>query len=62
MEGRVEFVEDFEEKERCMKVMMHQYSNLEFKFSVPAIKNVGVIKVSIEKITAKEFGTKVVKP
>ena len=62
VEGEVEFVDDFNEKERCMKLLMAQYSNREFKFSAPAIKNVGVLKVHIKKITAKEFGAKAVTP
>ena len=62
VEGVVEFVEDFDEKERCLKIIMKQYSNREFNFSAPAVKNVGVIKVNIEKISAKEFGAKVVTP
>jgi hypothetical protein len=58
VEGKVEFVDDFDEKTRCMNLMMQQYSNREFKFSKPAIENVGVIKVAIKKISAKEFGAK----
>ena len=62
VEGVVEFVEDFDEKERCLKIIMTQYSNREFNFSAPAVKNVGVIKVNIEEISAKEFGAKAVTP
>ena len=58
VEGEVEFIDDFDEKERCMKLLMAQYSNRDFKFSAPAIKNVGVLKVHIKNITAKEFGAK----
>ena len=58
VEGYVEFIDDFDEKERCMKMLMSQYSHREFKFSAPAIRNVGVFKVHIKKITAKEFGAK----
>ena len=62
VEGKVEFIDDFDEKTRCMNLMMSQYSDREFKFSKPAIENVGIIKVVIEKITAKEFGAKPVMP
>jgi hypothetical protein len=62
VEGKVEFVDDFDEKTRCMNFMMAQYSDQDFKFSKPAIENVGVIKVTIEKISAKEFGAKPVMP
>lgn len=60
VEGKVEFVDDFDEKTRCLELLMGQYSDREFKFSKPAIENVGVIKVAIEKISAKEFGAKAV--
>jgi uncharacterized protein len=62
VEGKVEFVDDFDEKTRCLQLLMSQYSDREFKFSKPAVENVGVLKVAIEKITAKEFGTKAVLP
>jgi len=62
VEGKVEFVDDFDEKTRCMNLMMSQYSDREFKFSKPAIENVGIIKVAIKKISAKEFGAKPIMP
>lgn len=62
VEGEVEFIEDFDEKYRCMKLLMAQYSDREFKFGKPAVVNVGIFKVRIDKITAKEFGTKPVTP
>jgi hypothetical protein len=62
VEGKIEFVDDFDEKTRCMQLLMGQYSDREFKFSKPAVENVGVLKVAIEKISAKEFGTKAVLP
>jgi len=62
VEGKVEFVDDFDEKIRCMNLIMSQYSDREFKFSKPAIENVGIIKVAIKKISAKEFGAKPVMP
>jgi uncharacterized protein len=62
VEGKVEFADDFEEKNRCLQLLMNQYSDREFKFSKPAVENVGILKVAIEKISAKEFGTKAVLP
>lgn len=59
VEGKAEFVNDFDEKTRCLEILMAQYSDREFNFSKPAIENVGIIKVAIEKISAKEFGAKV---
>lgn len=62
VEGMVEFIDDFEEKYRCLGLLMGQYSDREFKFGTPAVKNVGIFKVHIENITAKEFGAKAVTP
>lgn len=62
VEGTVEFVDDYDEKERCLHLLMAQYSDRTFKFNTPAVKNVGILKVHIEKISAKEFGAKAVTP
>jgi len=62
VEGTVEFVDDYDEKDRLLKVFMSQYSDLEFKFNGPAVRNVGVLKVHVDNITAKEFGAKAVTP
>lgn len=61
VEGTVEFIDDYDEKERCLHLLMAQYSNLDFRFNAPAVNNVGVIKVHIGKITAKKFGASVKK-
>jgi len=60
IEGIAEIIEDFDEKERLFNQFMTQYSDLPFKFSAPAIRNVGVLIVPIGKLTAKEFGAKAV--
>jgi nitroimidazol reductase NimA-like FMN-containing flavoprotein (pyridoxamine 5'-phosphate oxidase superfamily) len=62
VEGTVEIVDDYDEKERCLHLLMAQYSDRKFKFNAPAVKNVGIMKVIIEKISAKEFGAKAVTP
>lgn len=62
VEGTAEFVDDFEQKEAIVKKFMTQYSELPFKFNAPAIRNVGIILVKIEKLTAKEFGAKAITP
>ena len=61
-EGEVEFIVDFDEKYRCLGLLMGQYSDRELKFGEPAVKNVGILKVHIKNITAKEFGAKAVTP
>lgn len=58
IEGLVEFVDDFDEKLHCLNLLMAQYSDLQFTFSSPSVKNVGILKVIPEKISAREFGVK----
>ena len=62
VEGTVEFIDDYDEKYRLLQVLMAQYSQLEFKFSEPAVRNVGVMKVHIDRIAGKVFGAKAVTP
>jgi len=57
-EGWVEVVDDFDEKVKCMEKLMAQYSPLTFSFSRPSIENVGVFKVHIKKLEARDFGVK----
>lgn len=61
-EGRIEFIDDFDEKEKILHILMGQYSPKEFKFNAPAVKNVGVYRLNIENLKAKEFGTKATTP
>lgn len=58
VEGSVSFVDDYEEKYNCLQKIMAQYSDLSFEFNKPAVKNVGVFKVHIEKISARRFGVR----
>ena len=62
VEGTAEIIDDLEEKYQIMQQFMTQYSELPFKFSTPAIRNVGIVLVSIDKLSAKEFGAKAMKP
>lgn len=59
VEGTAEFIDDYDEKERCLHILMAQYSERNFRFNAPAVKNVGIIRVKIDNLTAKEFGVKV---
>lgn len=59
VEGTAQIVADYSEKEQLVRKFMTQYSDLPFKFNEPAIRNVGIILVHIDKISAKEFGAKV---
>lgn len=53
--GKVSFVESMEEKMEFMNKFMTHYTQNEFKYSKPAIQNVKVWVVQIEKMTAKSF-------
>ena len=55
-EGKIEFEADFVEKEKALNIIMRQYSDKTFKYSVPAVNNVKIWKLKIEKVMAKEFG------
>ncbi|NLU40050.1 MAG: pyridoxamine 5'-phosphate oxidase family protein [Bacteroidales bacterium] len=61
-EGTLEFVDDFEEKKNILKIFMAQYSDREFEFGAPAVRNVGVIRMKIDVLSAKEFGAKAITP
>ncbi|HRZ96448.1 MAG TPA: pyridoxamine 5'-phosphate oxidase family protein [Paludibacter sp.] len=56
--GKVAFIEDLKEKEIALNLIMRKFSEKDFSYSLPAIKNVKVWKVEIDKITAKAFGQK----
>lgn len=58
--GTIELVDDYDEKEKILHIFMKQYSELHFQFNAPAVKNVGIFKMKIDEIHAKEFGAKAI--
>ena len=56
--GKVVFEEDFEEKERILSIIMRQYTDRDFKYSVPAVNNVKIWRVAIDNISAKAFAVR----
>jgi len=54
--GAVTFVDDLTEKEQLLDVFMKNYTDRPLKYSVPALKNVKVWRVSIDEMTGKSFG------
>lgn len=54
--GKVEFIEDFDQKIEALNIIMGQYTDSEFKFSDPAVKDVKVFKVVIEKLEGRAYG------
>lgn len=54
--GKVVFENDFDEKIKCLNIIMKQYSDREFKYSDPAVKNVLIWKIEIDQVSSKIFG------
>jgi len=54
--GKVKFIEDIETKTIFMNKIMKKYTGRDFSYSLPAIKNVAIFYVEIEKISGKKRG------
>ncbi len=54
--GKVQFIEDIEEKTLWINKIMQKYTHRDFTYSLPAITNVACFCVVIEKITGKKRG------
>lgn len=55
-EGKVTFVEDLDDKRLALNYIMKQYSDKDFEYSDPAVKNVKIWRINVDKIVCKEFG------
>ncbi|MCX6287447.1 MAG: pyridoxamine 5'-phosphate oxidase family protein [Bacteroidetes bacterium] len=54
--GQAEFLIEEEEKIAALNIIMAQYSEKEFKFNPPSIREVNVWKIKIDKIEGRVFG------
>ncbi len=54
--GKVEFIEDMEQKIEFLNVVMSHYTHRDFKYNPPALREVCTYKVKVEKFTAKVYG------
>lgn len=54
--GKVEFVQDPEEKSRIMNIIMAHYTQREFTFGAPAIREVNVMKIRVGKFEGRSYG------
>ena len=54
--GKVEFIEDTEQKIEFLNVVMSHYTQHDFKYNTPALREVCTYKVKVEKFTAKVYG------
>ncbi len=55
--GKVEFINDHNEKERVLNLIMEKYTGKTFSYNKPAIDNVEVFRVAIRKIEGKVSGS-----
>ena len=57
IEGKIEFVDDYDEKVRILNIIMRQYTKRDdFKYNAPAVNNITVMRVVESSISAKAFG------
>lgn len=54
--GKIEFVEDEEQKIEVLDRVMKNYSPLEFKYSSPSVRNVACWKLKVNKFEGRVFG------
>jgi nitroimidazol reductase NimA-like FMN-containing flavoprotein (pyridoxamine 5'-phosphate oxidase superfamily) len=54
--GEVEFVDDYDQKEEALKIIMKTYTEIDFTFNAPAVKDVMVFRVKIDKLHGRALG------
>ncbi|MBN2662978.1 MAG: pyridoxamine 5'-phosphate oxidase family protein [Bacteroidales bacterium] len=53
--GKLEFIEDFDQKKEALDIMMRNYTDIDIRYSKPAIDNVLVMKVPVETWSGRSF-------
>ena len=54
--GKVEFIDDPDQKIDFLNIVMKHYTNKEFTYNPPSLREVCTYKVKVEKFTAKIYG------
>lgn len=54
--GKVNFIEELDDKRKTLDIIMRHYSGREFQYSEPAVKNVKIWEVPLDQVSAKEYG------
>jgi len=54
--GKVEFIANPDEKVEFLNIVMSHYTDREFSYNPPALREVCTYKVKVEKFTAKLYG------
>jgi nitroimidazol reductase NimA-like FMN-containing flavoprotein (pyridoxamine 5'-phosphate oxidase superfamily) len=55
-EGRIEFVDDYDQKVDALNIIMKQYVDRDFTYNEPAVKQVCIFKIKLTNLKAKNFG------
>ncbi len=53
--GKAEFVNDYDQKLEALTILMSHYSNKEFSFNKPSVDNILIIKIPVEEIRGRSF-------
>lgn len=57
LHGRIEMIEEYEEKVRALNIIMKKYTGKDdFKYNSPAVNNVQTFRMVIEKAEGRSFG------
>lgn len=54
--GKIEFIEDFDSKKQVMTQLMKHYTDKDFEFNEPSIREICVYKVNIENLICRVYG------
>lgn len=54
--GKVNFIENLDDKRKVLDIIMRHYSGREFEYSDPAVKNVKIWEIPLDRVSAKEYG------
>ncbi|MEG1564987.1 MAG: pyridoxamine 5'-phosphate oxidase family protein [Bacteroides sp.] len=53
--GCVNFMEELDDKREALNIIMQHYTDRDFIYSDPAVRNVKIWEVPIDQVTAKEY-------
>jgi nitroimidazol reductase NimA-like FMN-containing flavoprotein (pyridoxamine 5'-phosphate oxidase superfamily) len=54
--GKVKFIDESEKKIEALNIVMKNYTDKEFKYSPPSIREVSVFKVEVDKMDGRVYG------
>lgn len=55
--GEVSFIEELDKKKEILNFIMEKYASRgDFKYSLPALKNVKIMKIPVDKLDGRVFG------